>query len=84
MSTLWVGNEERAENIKRRIKAAALQHGDDPQHTGVIVVRKMDADMMRLVAINVIGQPEIDGAILFMPPAGPSAWLVAAPGGAPN
>ena len=60
-SSLWVANEERTEDIWRRIKAVALQHGDE-RAEGRIVVRGKDSGMFRLVAINEIGQPEIDEA----------------------
>ena len=57
-SVLWCANEERVEDIKRRLKAAS-------QHMGIrsgadIVVRGKTAGMMRLIALNEIGTPEID------------------------
>ena len=57
-SVLWCANEERVEDIKRRLKAAS-------QHMGIrsgadIVVRGKTAGMLRLIALNKIGTPEID------------------------
>jgi hypothetical protein len=57
-SVLWCANEERVEDIKRRLKAAS-------QHMGVasgadIVVRGKATGMLRLIALNEIGTPEID------------------------
>mgnify|MGYP003625173615 FL=1 len=57
-SVLWCANEERVEDIKRRLKAAS-------QHMGIrsgadIVVRGKTAGMLRLIALNEIGTPEID------------------------
>ena len=56
--TLWFANEERRDDIARRIKATVLQHGDKKSEP--IVVRGKDKGMMRLVAINEIGTAEID------------------------
>ena len=57
-SVLWCANEERVEDIKRRLKAAS-------QHMGIrsgadIVVRGKTEGMLRLIALNEIGTPEID------------------------
>jgi hypothetical protein len=57
-SVLWCANEERVEDIKRRLKAAS-------QHMGIrsgadIVVRGKTSGMLRLIALNEIGTPEID------------------------
>ena len=56
--TLWFANEERRDDIARRIKATVLQHGDKKSEP--IVVRGKDKGMMRLVAVNEIGTAEID------------------------
>jgi len=57
-ATLWVANEERAEDIERRVKAVVLQN--DFKQGRPIVVRGKDTGMLRLVALNETGQPEID------------------------
>lgn len=57
-TSLWLANEERTDDIARRIKAAARQHNsyaDTP-----IVVRGKDHGLLRLVALNEIGTPELD------------------------
>jgi hypothetical protein len=56
--TLWVANEERGDDIRRRVKAVFRQHGDKKSAT--IRVRAKDNGMMRLVALNEVGNPEID------------------------
>jgi hypothetical protein len=56
--SLWFANEERRDDIARRVKATVLQHGD--KNSAAIVVRGKDKGMMRLVAVNEIGTPEID------------------------
>jgi len=57
-SVLWCANEERVEDIKRRLKAASqhmcIASGAD------IVVRGKTEGMLRLIALNEIGTPEID------------------------
>jgi RecA-family ATPase len=58
--TLWMANEERVDDIKRRIKATFLQHGISTSDQ--ISIRGKDAGMLRLVAINDVGSPEIDEA----------------------
>ena len=57
-STLWLANEERVLDIKRRVKAVALQH--DIKMSLDISVRGKDAGMLRLVGVNGAGNPEID------------------------
>ena len=58
ITTVWVANEERTEDICRRLKAVALQHGD--KDSAVISVRGKAAGMLRLVALNEAGNLEID------------------------
>lgn len=55
---LWLANEERADDIARRLKAAGLQHKDTKSED--IVVRGKDDGMIRLVAVNEVGNAEID------------------------
>ena len=57
-SSLWIANEERTDDIERRIKAVVLQHGD--KRSLPISVRGKDSGMMRLIALNEIGTPQID------------------------
>jgi hypothetical protein len=57
-SSLWLANEERVDDIKRRIKATVLQHG--LKQSRDISVRGKDAGMLRLVAVNESGNPEIE------------------------
>jgi|APSaa5957512535_1039671.scaffolds.fasta_scaffold00673_24 hypothetical protein len=57
--SLWIANEERVEDIQRRVKAVALQHGDT-SNEHPIVVRGKDDGMLRLVAMNEIGTGELD------------------------
>ena len=57
-SSIWFANEERAEDIQRRLKAVVLQHNDKKSEQ--IVIRGKDKGMMRLVALNEVGAPEID------------------------
>lgn len=57
-TTLWMANEERVEDIKRRIKATFLQHCIEKSKS--ISVRGKDEGMLRLVALNEKGNPEID------------------------
>jgi|TARA_Y100000310_G_C20704273_1_gene833455 hypothetical protein len=59
-STLWIANEEKVDDIARRLKAAARQHSVNT--SAPIAVRGKDDGMLRLVALNEIGQPEIDEA----------------------
>ena len=56
--SLWFANEERAADIERRIKAVVLQNADSDSLP--MVVRGKDTGMMRLVALNEIGNAEID------------------------
>tara|TARA_R110002153_G_scaffold117879_2_gene262519 strand:- start:3621 stop:5780 length:2160 start_codon:yes stop_codon:yes gene_type:complete len=56
--SLWFANEERAADIERRIKAVVLQNADTDSLP--MVVRGKDTGMMRLVALNELGNPEID------------------------
>jgi len=56
-SSLWLANEERRDDIRRRIKAAVRQHGD--VHSLRITIRGKDTGMLRLVVINEAGNPEI-------------------------
>jgi len=58
ITTLWVANEERVEDIYRRLKAVALQNGDT--ESADIVVRGKASGMLRLVAMNEAGNLEID------------------------
>ncbi len=58
VTVLWVANEERRDDIARRLKSCGLQHGDSGSLP--IIVRGKDDGMMRLVAINEAGNPEID------------------------
>jgi hypothetical protein len=58
ISTLWIANEERVDDIARRIKAGARQHGD--KKSASIFVRGKGSGMLRLVAINEAGNLEID------------------------
>ncbi len=57
-STIWIANEERVEDICRRLKAVVRQHGDED--SAPIVVRGKGAGMLRLVAMNEAGNLEID------------------------
>ena len=58
ITTVWIANEERTEDIWRRVKACARQHGD--KDSAPIVVRGKGAGMLRLVAMNEAGTLEID------------------------
>lgn len=58
VTTLWVANEERTEDICRRLKAVLRQHGD--KESAPIVIRGKGSGMMRLVAMNEAGTLEID------------------------
>ena len=58
ITTVWIANEERTEDIWRRVKACARQHGD--KDSAPIVVRGKGAGMLRLVAMNEAGNLEID------------------------
>lgn len=58
VSTLWFANEERQDDIERRLKAVTRQHGD--KKSANIFLRGKDKGMIRLVALNEIGTPEID------------------------
>ena len=57
-ASLWLANEERVDDIGRRLKAVLRQHG--LKKTLAINVRGKDAGMLRLVAINEVGTPELD------------------------
>lgn len=57
-TTLIIANEEHVDDIKRRMKAVAQQH--KLRHSRDVMVRGKTAGLMRLVALNEIGQPEID------------------------
>lgn len=57
-STLWIANEERADDIERRIKAVVRQH--ELKKSLTVSVRGKGGGMLRLVAINEAGNPEID------------------------
>jgi RecA-family ATPase len=59
-SVLWLANEERVEDIMRRIKATFRQHCIETSER--ISVRGKDQGMLRLVAVNENGNPEIDEA----------------------
>ena len=58
ITALWIANEERVEDICRRLKAVALQHDD--KTSADIIVRGKDSGMFRLVALNETGNLEID------------------------
>jgi hypothetical protein len=58
ITTVWCANEERENDIWRRVKSCALQHGD--RDSAPIVVRGKGAGMIRLVAMNESGNLEID------------------------
>jgi len=58
ISTLWIANEEARDDIARRCKAVALQHND--KDSVDFFVRGKDTGMMRLVALNENGDPEVD------------------------
>jgi hypothetical protein len=57
-AVLWVANEERVDDIKRRLKAVMRQH--DIKVSETISIRGKDGGMMRLIGVNETGQPEID------------------------
>lgn len=57
-ASLWIANEERVDDIKRRLKAVMLQHND--KDSADIVVRGKDNGTARLIALNEIGTPELD------------------------
>ncbi|MBT3330936.1 MAG: AAA family ATPase [Rhodospirillaceae bacterium] len=59
-AVLWVANEERVDDINRRLKAVMRQH--DIKTSKNISLRGKDNGMMRLIAINETGVPEIDEA----------------------
>lgn len=59
-SMLWAANEERTLDIARRIKAVVLQH--HIKKSDNILIRGKDIGMLRLVAVNETGNPEIDEA----------------------
>jgi hypothetical protein len=59
-STLLICNEERIDDLKRRIKSVLLQHGI--KKSKEISVRGKDSGMLRLVALNERGNLEIDEA----------------------
>jgi hypothetical protein len=59
VASLWIANEERVDDIKRRIKASYLQHSDRGSSASIFV-RGKDKGMLRLVGVNEIGNPEID------------------------
>ena len=57
-ATLWIANEEHVSDIKRRLKAAAVDMG--LSHSLGVSVRGKTEGMMRLIALNEVGTPEID------------------------
>ena len=57
-ATLWIANEERVEDIWRRVKACGRQHS--LVEGASITVRGKDAGMLRLVGLNENGDLEID------------------------
>ena len=59
VNSLWIANEEAKDDIARRVKAVMLQHND--KDSADIYVRGKDTGMMKLVVLNEIGMPEIDG-----------------------
>ena len=58
ITTLWLANEERLDDIKRRLKAVARLHHDIT--SAPIAVRSKDTGMIRLVGTNAYGNLEID------------------------
>jgi len=58
VTTVWIANEERTEDILRRLSDVAYQHGD--KDSAVISVRGKAAGMLRLVAMNEAGTLETD------------------------
>jgi len=56
--SLWIANEEHVSDIKRRLKAAAVDLG--LTHSLGVSVRGKTEGMMRLIALNEVGTPEID------------------------
>lgn len=58
VKTLWIANEEHEDDVWRRCKAVARQHGDVASEP--ITVRGKGAGMMRLVAINESKTLEVD------------------------
>jgi hypothetical protein len=56
--SLWIANEEHADDICRRLKAVHLQHGD--KDSADIAIRGKADGTLRLVALNEAGNPEID------------------------
>jgi hypothetical protein len=56
--SLWIANEEHVEDIHRRIKAVFRQNND--KLSGNIAVRGKGNGMLRLVALNEVGSPELD------------------------
>lgn len=59
-ASIWIANEERADDIERRCKAVALQYGDTKSMK--VSVRGKDSGMLRLVALNEVGTLELDEA----------------------
>ena len=58
-ATLWLANEERVDDIKRRLKSTFLQHGI--MTSDAISIRGKDAGMLRLVALDGnSGNPVLD------------------------
>ena len=55
---LWIANEEHVDDIKRRLKAAAQHY--DIDETLPVSVRGKNEGMLRLIALNEVGTPEID------------------------
>lgn len=56
---VWIANEEHTDDIKRRIKAAT-QHYDIRDSGERIAVRPKTQGTFRLVALNEVGNPELD------------------------
>ena len=56
--TLWIANEEHVSDIKRRLKAVAIDMG--LSHSLGVSVRGKTEGTMRLIALNEVGTPEID------------------------
>lgn len=57
-AVLWVANEEHVEDIKRRLKAAAEHYSIEKSLH--VSVRGKQNGMLRLIALNEVGTPEID------------------------
>jgi RecA-family ATPase len=59
VTSMYICNEERAQDIRRRIRAEILQHGDTSA-VGSIIVRGKENGTLQLVTINETGNAEIN------------------------